>query len=100
MYTIYRQILNSNTGDFNILINFPVFEENLGLISWCLQHDAGGMYGNYRGTGHGVILTFDRMKLLHNKFLTFQPITFIKERKKYIFSCYAATYLHYVMSKF
>ena len=42
MYRLCSQILNSNEGDFPILVKICVFEENLGLIFWSLCHDVGG----------------------------------------------------------
>ena len=41
-HRIYTQILNSNAGDFQLLVKLHAFNENLGLISLSLQHDDGG----------------------------------------------------------
>ena len=42
MYRIYRKILNSDEGDFEILVKSGVLEEILGLILGSLPHDQGG----------------------------------------------------------
>ena len=43
MYRIYRKILNSDEGDFEILVKkWYVLEEILGLISGSLPDDQGG----------------------------------------------------------
>ena len=42
MYRIYRKILNSDAGDFEILVKSGVLEEILGLISGSLPDDQGG----------------------------------------------------------
>lgn len=39
---LYRQILDSNSWNYQNLVKLHVFEENLGLISLSHQHDYGG----------------------------------------------------------
>ena len=61
MYRIYRKILNSDEGDFEILVK-SVLEETSGLISGNLTEDQGGF------TFWGLLLGFF--------FFCFQPRVF------------------------